>query len=134
VRSPGLPNVGESREALLVVADPCYPDAVARVLAVAGGSPEPVLAMGEVAVAMAERDPEGARIALWRLQTDWKTLKRLERYVGGEPTQAALRIGAAIQLARAEMASPAPQLRRRLPELMRWLGRRDLSAADRARD
>jgi hypothetical protein len=119
--------VNESREALLIVPDVCYPDAVARAFEAADHSSEPVLAGVEAVVAMAELNPEGARAALWRLQTDWKTLKRLEEHVGGEPTQAALRIGAAIHLARAELASPAPQLRRRLPELMEWLGRRELS-------
>lgn len=122
--------MGESREALLIVSDSCYPDAIARVLEAAAGSPEPVQACVEALVRMAEPDPEAARAALWRLQTDWKTLGRLERGLGGDPTQAVLRIGATIQLARAELSSPAPQLRRRLPEMMEWLGRRELSAAD----
>jgi hypothetical protein len=114
--------VAESRETLLVVHDPRYPDAVARALEAAEHSPEPLKAGVEAVIAMAELDPEGTRAALWRLQADWRTLKRLEEHVGGEPTQATLRIGAAIHLARAELASPAPQLRRRLPELMDWLG------------
>jgi hypothetical protein len=122
--------VRESREALLIVPDACYPDAVARVFKAVEHSPEPVRAGAEAMVAMAELNPAGARAALWRLQTDWTTLDRLEERLGGEPTQAALRIGAAIQLARAELASPAPQLRRRLPELMEWLGQRELSAAE----
>jgi hypothetical protein len=123
--------VRESREALLIVLpDACYPDAVARILEAADHANEPVRAGAEAMIAMAELNPEGARAALWRLQTDWPTLKRLEEHVGGEPTQAALRIGAAIHLARAELASPAPQLRQRLPELLEWLGRRELSTAD----
>jgi hypothetical protein len=122
--------VRESREALLIVPDACYPDAVARILEAADHADEPVRAGAEAMVAMAELNPKGARAALWRLQTDWPTLKRLEEHLGGEPTQAALRIGAAIHLARAELASPAPQLRRRLPELMEWLGRRELSTAE----
>ena len=65
-----------------------------------------------------------------RLGIAEKTLKRLERGLGGDPTRAALRIGATIHLARAELSSPAPQLRRRLPEMMEWLGRRQLSAAE----
>ena len=113
--------MGESRETLLTVSDPCYPDAVARALEAAEHSPEPVQAGVEAVIEMAELDPAGARAALWRLQTDWRTLRRIEEHIGGEPTQAALRIGAAIHLARAELASPAPQLRRRLPELMEWL-------------
>jgi len=122
--------VRESRETLLIVPDRCYPNAVARALEAAEHSPEPVQAGVEAVIDMAELDPEGARAALWRLQADWRTLKRLEEHVGGEPTMAALRVGAAIHLARAELASPTPQLRRRLPELMEWLGRHELSAAD----
>jgi hypothetical protein len=122
--------VGERREALLIVPDPCYLNAVARAFDAADESTEPVRAVIEAAIEMAEVDPEGARAALWRLQTDWKTLSVLEQSLGGESTQAALRLGAAIQLARSELASPAPQLRRLLPELMEWLGRRQLSTAD----
>lgn len=113
--------MAESRETLLVVPDG-YAGAVARALEAAEHSPEPVRAGVEAMIAMAELDPEGARAALWRLQLDWRTLQRLEEHVGGEPTQTTLRIGAAIHLARAELASPAPQLRRRLPELLDWLG------------
>jgi hypothetical protein len=122
--------VRESREALLIVPDACYPDAVAQAFEAADHSSEPVQAGVEAMIAMAELNPEGARAALWRLQTDWPTLKRLEERVGGEPTQAALRIGAAIHLARAELSSPAPQLRQLLPELLEWLGRRELSTAE----
>jgi hypothetical protein len=114
--------MAESRETLLVVSDPCYPDAVARALRAADHSPEPVKAGVEAVIEMAERDPEGARAALWRLQTDWNTLKRLEEHLGGDATLATLRIGAAIHIARAELASPTPRLRQRLPELMEWLG------------
>jgi hypothetical protein len=121
--------VAKSREALLIVPDPCYPNALAQVFEAAAGADEPVQAVVEALVSMAEPDPEGARAALWRLQTDWTTLRRLERGLGGDPTQAALRIGATIHLARAELGSPEPQLRRRLPEMMEWLGRRQLSAA-----
>lgn len=120
----------ESREALLIVSDRCYPNALARVFEAAARSDEPVRACVEALVTMAEPNPEGAREALWRLQTDWKTLKRLERGLGGDPTQAALRIGATIHLARAELGSPVPQLRRRLPEMMEWLDRRELSTAE----
>jgi hypothetical protein len=120
----------KSRAALLVVADAYYPDAVARATEAADRASEPVQAAIEAALAMAEVDPEGARLALWRLQTDWETLALIEAGLGGEPTQAALKIGAAIQLARAELASPTPQLHRLLPEMMEWLGRRQLSPVE----
>ena len=121
----------ESRGTLLIVSDPCYPDAVAEAFEAADRASEPVQAGIEAAIAMAELNPEGARIALWRLQADWKTLKQLEERLGGEPTQAALRVGAAIHFSRATLAStPAAQLRDRLPELMELLGRRELSVVD----
>jgi hypothetical protein len=72
---------------------------------------------------IAEQDPVAAREGLWRLQGDWRALELLEPHVGGRPNLAAFRLGAAIQLARAELATARPQLRRRLPELMGWLGR-----------
>lgn len=112
----------EARERLLFAVDGYYPEAIARALAAAEDSPQPLQAGVEAVIEMAERDPEAARAALWQLQADWRTLKRLEERIGGEPTRAALGIGAAIQLARAELSSPAPALRRRLPELLRWLG------------
>jgi hypothetical protein len=126
----GGPNVEKSGEALLIVSDPCYPKAVARATEAADSASEPVQAAIEAAVTMAEVNLEGARAALWRLQADWETLAIMEERLGGEPIQAALRIGAAIHLARAELSSPTPQLHRLLPEMMEWLGRRELSAAD----
>jgi hypothetical protein len=107
---------------MAVAVDGCYASAVTRAFEAADESDEPILGAVEAVIAMAEANPEGARAALWRLQGDWETLERLDERVGGERTRAALRIGAAIQLARAELASPMPQLRRRLPELMELLG------------
>ena len=118
----------ESRERLLIVPDDRYEVAFAQVCEAVDRAAEPLRAGVEAIVEIAELNPEGAREALWRLQGDWETLKLLELHVGGGAIQAALRLGAAIQLARAELASPEPQLRQRLPELMEWLGRRDLSA------
>ncbi len=77
----------------------------------------------EAIIAIAELNPRDAREGLWKLQADWETWELLERYVHGGPNQVALRLGAAIQVARSELASPNPQLRHRLPELMDWLGR-----------
>jgi hypothetical protein len=114
----------------MAVAGSCYADSVSRAFEVADESVEPVRGGIEAAIKMAEVDPEGARAVLWRLQGDWETLERMDEQVGGESTLATLRVGAAIQLARAELSSPEPQLRRLLPELMEWLGRRELSAAD----
>jgi hypothetical protein len=117
--------MGEGTEALLAVEDVCYPDALTRAFAAADQSSDPVQAGVEAAVEMAEVDPQGAVAALWRLQADWETLAQLEERVGGEPMRATMRIGAAIHVARAELSSPTPQLRRRLPELLEWLGGSD---------
>ena len=121
----------KSRERLLAVPDERYETAFAQVCEAVDQAPEPLRAGVEAIVEIAELNPEGAREALWRLQGDWETLKLLEPHVGGSSTQAALRLGAAIQLARAELASPTPRLRQRMPELMEWLGPRDSSVTTR---
>ena len=112
----------ESRESLAVVAGDCPIGGATAVVDAAERAPEPLRANLEAIVELSEADPEAARQALWRLQADWPTLERLERQVGGEPEQAALRIGAAIHLARAELSSAAPRLRQRMPELLELLG------------
>jgi hypothetical protein len=122
--------VEKVRERLWVVPDDRYADAFAEVREAADRAAEPLRAGVEAIIAIAELNPRSAREGLWRLQTDWKTLKLLEPHIGGGPTEATLRLGAAIHLARAELASPAPHLRSRLPELMEWLGQRELSAAE----
>lgn len=114
----------------MAVAGSCYADSVSRAFEVADESVEPVQGGIEAAIAMAEMDPEGARAVLWRLQGDWETLDRMDEQVGGEPTLATLRVGAAIQFARAELSSPEPQLHCLLPKLLDLLGRRELSTTD----
>ncbi len=114
----------------MTVAGSCYVESISRAFEVADESAEPVLGGIEAAIEMAEMNPEGARAVLWRLQGDWEMLERMDEQVGGEPTLATLRVGAAIQLARAELSSPEPQLHRLLPELMEWLGRREVASAD----
>lgn len=110
----------ESREALAVVDGGCVCD-VAGAIDAAGGTADPLRVSLETMVEMSERDPAQARQALWRLQADWPALQRLEEQIGGEPVRAALRVGAAIHIARAELASPTPHLRERLPELIELL-------------
>lgn len=114
--------MGESREALAVVEGACPRGGAAGVMEAASATPDPMRTSLEAVVALSEEDAEAARQALWRLQADWVALEQLERQIGGDPVQAALRVGAAIQLARAELASPAPHLRDRVPELMNLLG------------
>lgn len=72
-------------------------------------------------VEMAERDPDGARDALWALRGDAGALEGLEHGLPLSPSKATLALGGAIQLASAELASAEPDLRGRVPELMRWL-------------
>jgi hypothetical protein len=91
-------------------------------MAAASATADPLRTSLEAMVELSEEDAEAARQALWRLQADWPTLEQLERQIGGDPVRAALRVGAAIQLARAELASPTPHLRERMPELMDLLG------------
>lgn len=122
--------MGQAAEAMAVVVDACYTNSVTRAFEAAADSTDPVKSGVEAAVAMAETNPAAACAVLWRLQGDWEAWEMMEDILGGQPAQATMRIGAAIQMARAELMSPAPQLRRRLPELMDWLGRRQLRAVE----
>ncbi len=75
----------------------------------------------EEVVDLAEESPRAAREALWELQGDHDRLTRIEAFIGGREAQATLGLGAAIQIARSELGSAKPNLRGRLPELLRWL-------------
>jgi hypothetical protein len=72
-------------------------------------------------VDISELDPEGTRAALWSLHANRDAVDRLEASLGLDPARATLALGAAIQLARTELAEPDPDLRSRLPELLDWL-------------
>lgn len=72
-------------------------------------------------VEISERDPEGTREALWALRGDAGALERLELCLGMDPGRATLALGGAIQLASSELAAVEPDLRGRMPEMMRWL-------------
>jgi hypothetical protein len=73
------------------------------------------------AAELAELDPEAVRQALWSLQGDPSALRRLEAGLSLPPERATLALGAAIQLARAELSSAGPDLHGCLPEVRRWL-------------
>lgn len=75
----------------------------------------------EAVIDFAETDPVAARAALSALRSDHAALARLERCLQASAERATLSLGAAIQVALTELASPIPDLRRRLPELERWL-------------
>jgi len=75
----------------------------------------------EKVVEISEIDPEGTREALWALRGDPGALEGLEDGLGLHPRRATLALGGAIQIASTELASIDPDLRGRMPELLRWL-------------
>jgi hypothetical protein len=75
----------------------------------------------ETVVDIAELDPHGTHEALWSLRGDSEALERLEACLKMAPERATLALGAAIQICSAELASVDPDLRERIPELLRWL-------------
>ena len=72
-------------------------------------------------IEIAETDPAAARAALRELRGDPQPRGRLEAWLGGDPDRTTFGLGAAIQLADAELASEGPGLEAMLPELVRWL-------------
>jgi len=72
-------------------------------------------------VEFAEEDPTATREALWALRGDAAALEGLEQRLPLAAPKATLALGSAIQLASTELGSPQPNLRGRMPELMRWL-------------
>jgi len=122
--------MGHAAEAMAAAVDGCYANAVGRAFAAADESADPVRGGIEAAIAMAETNPTAARAVLWRLLGDSQAWEMMKEILGGQEIQATLRIGAAIHLALAELTSPAPQLHRLLPELMEWLGHRQLSVVE----
>ncbi|HWP33492.1 MAG TPA: hypothetical protein VNL97_07060 [Solirubrobacterales bacterium] len=96
---------------------------VERVLAATEDAPpgDRLRAGVEAVVELAELDPEGTSEALAALRLDAATLQGLEGGLSLLPERATLALGAAIQLARAELCSADPDLRSRVPELLRWL-------------
>jgi hypothetical protein len=75
----------------------------------------------EKAIAVAESDPVWARQAIWSLRGDRVTMERLESRLSMGTKRATLALGAALQIAGAELASPDPDLRSRATELLCWL-------------
>jgi hypothetical protein len=82
---------------------------------------ERVIAGLEAVVEIAETDPAAARSALCSLRADHAMLARLEGCLDAGAERATFALGAALQLALAELALPKPDLRARLPEMERWL-------------
>jgi hypothetical protein len=113
----------EGRGPLAVVESRVDEQLVERMLesTTAGPPAERIRDAVETAIGIAESDPVGAREALWSLRGDCGSLQRLEAGLQMTPERATLAIGAAIQIASAELASVAPDLRGRTDELLCWL-------------
>lgn len=75
----------------------------------------------EAAIDAAEADPDRASEALWTLRHDDATVERLVECMDCSPERATLALGAAFQIAHAELTSAEPDLRGRVPELLHWL-------------
>jgi hypothetical protein len=92
------------------------------IAAVSEGSPRNPLRAGlEALIDLAETDHAAARSALRELRTDHLRLARLEAWLGGDPDRATFALGAAIQLAVAELSADEPDLASIEPDLLRWL-------------
>jgi hypothetical protein len=90
--------------------------------AVEGAPPADRVMAGLVAlIEVAETDPAAARSALRKFRGDHLGMSRLEAWLGGDPDRMTFGLGAAIQIADAELASPAPDFDGLVPELLRWL-------------
>ena len=68
----------------------------------------------ETVIDIAELDPGGTREALWALRGNRAALERLEACLEMSPERATL-------ICSAELCSAEPDLRGRMPELLRWL-------------
>lgn len=75
----------------------------------------------EALIVMAETDPAAARSALRDLRGDHVRLAKIEAWIGGDPNRTTFALGAAIQIADAELASSEPDLEALAPDLLRWL-------------
>jgi hypothetical protein len=98
-------------------------ETVKRAVAVAEEAPpdDRVRAGLAVLIDLAETDPAAARSALHELRADHLSLGQIETWLGGDPDRATFGLGAAIQLANTELASPTPDLEHLTPELLIWL-------------
>jgi hypothetical protein len=115
--------VREGTRTVLLVEGPLDEGIVKRAIAlIEAAAPEDRVQAGlEAMIAIAETDPVAARSALRELRADAARLDRIEAWLGGDPTRATFGLGAAIQLVDSELASPLPDLRSLMPELLCWL-------------
>jgi len=115
--------MGEGTETALLDKGRLDEEFAKRALAAAeAASPRHRIRAGlEALVGLAETDPAAARSALHALRADHSRQSRLEAWLGGDPARATFGLGAAIQLATAELAADDPDLARIEPDLLRWL-------------
>jgi hypothetical protein len=113
----------EGTRTALLAEGPLYEGIVKRAIAAAEEAPPggQVRAGLEAVIAVAETDPAAARSALHELRGDPDELSRLEAWLGGDPKRTIFALGAAIQIADTELASPVPDPQSLIPELLRWL-------------
>lgn len=113
----------EGREPVLLVEGDLDDRLLERAFEAAAAGPptERVRNAVETAIDIIETDPRGAYEVLCALRGDAEKLQRLERGLNVSPERATLAVGAAIQLAVAELSSAKPDLRARTEELVRWL-------------
>jgi hypothetical protein len=115
--------MGEGTRTALLVEGPLDEVIVERaVVAVEEAASEDRVRAGlEASIEAAETDHAAARSALLELRGDHERLERLEEWLGGDPQRATFGLGAAIQLAAAELALPEPDLYSLMPDLLHWL-------------
>jgi len=115
--------MGEGTRSALLVEGQLDEEIVESAISAGEGAPldERIAAGLEAVVAIAETDPAAARLALQGLRSDHEMLARLEACLEGGAERATFGLGAALQLALTELSMPQPDLRRRVPDMERWL-------------
>ena len=113
----------EGTKTALLVEGPLDEEIVERATAAAEEAPpgSRVRAGLEVLIDTAETDPTAARSALLEFRTDHLRLRQVEAWLGGDPDRATFGLGAAIQLALAELTQDEPDLHRLVPDMLPWL-------------
>jgi hypothetical protein len=115
--------VREGTRTALLVEGQLDEEIVKRATAAAedAGPGEHLRAALQAAIELAETDPAAARSALLDLRGDHTRLAGLEAWLGGDPDRTTFGLGAAIQIAEAELSSPVPNLESLIPDMLRWL-------------
>lgn len=115
--------MSEGTKTVLPIEGRLYERIARRAVAAAEEAPpeDRVRAGLEASIEIAETDPAAARSALHELRSDHLRLGQIEAWLGGDPDRTTFGLGAAMQIADAELASSTPALGGLVPELVRWL-------------